>query len=97
VLAALAIYGVRKYVANAKTTEARTALGRLSKDATTSFNRENLPSAMLNLGTASATASSILCDAAGAAVPAAMADVQGKKYQSSPDEWKAGTATVGWA
>ena len=32
VLAALAIYGVRKYLTNAKTAEARTALGRIAKD-----------------------------------------------------------------
>ena len=33
VLAALAIYGVRKYIASAKTAEARNSLGQLAKDA----------------------------------------------------------------
>ncbi len=31
VLAALAIYGVRKYIANAKTAEARNALGQMAQ------------------------------------------------------------------
>ena len=32
VLAVLAIYGVRKYIANSKTTEARNSLGQIAKD-----------------------------------------------------------------
>jgi type IV pilus assembly protein PilA len=33
ILSVLAIYGVRKYVANAKTAEARNSLGQIAKDA----------------------------------------------------------------
>ena len=43
VLAALAIYGVRKYIANAKTAEARMSLGRIAKDASAAYNREVCP------------------------------------------------------
>ena len=50
VLASLAIYGVRKYVTNAKTTEARNALGQLSKDATTAFAREKMDGTVLDPG-----------------------------------------------
>ena len=32
ILAVLAIYGVRKYLANAKTAEARNSLGQMGKD-----------------------------------------------------------------
>ena len=92
VLAALAIYGVRKYVANAKTTEARTALGRMSKDAATAFNRESMGSDVLALG-GKAQASSKLCTGVTATVPAGGAAPKGEKYQSSPDEWK----TNGWS
>jgi type IV pilus assembly protein PilA len=35
VLAVLAVYGVRKYLANAKSVEARNALGQIAKDAST--------------------------------------------------------------
>ncbi len=37
ILAVLAIYGVRKYLASAKTTEARNALGQMVKDAVTQY------------------------------------------------------------
>src|SRR5258708_27998744 len=40
ILAVLAIYGVRKYVANAKTAEARNSLGQIAKDAASAAERE---------------------------------------------------------
>ena len=43
ILATLSIYGVRKYIANAKTAEARNSLGQMGKDAATSFE-ESRPS-----------------------------------------------------
>ena len=42
ILAALAIYGVRKYVMNAKTAEARNSLGQMGKDAVAAFSRETI-------------------------------------------------------
>ena len=42
VLAALAIYGVRKYIANSKTAEARNSLGQLAKDASAAYDREGM-------------------------------------------------------
>src|SRR5258707_9256293 len=48
VLAALAIYGVRKYIANAKTAEARNSLGQMSKDASAAYSRENMAGAALS-------------------------------------------------
>ena len=42
ILAALAIYGVRKYIANAKTAEARNTIGKIQKDAIAAFEREKL-------------------------------------------------------
>jgi type IV pilus assembly protein PilA len=93
VLSALAIYGVRKYLANAKTAEARTALGRISKDAQSAWERENMPGAPLALGGVAA-ASKALCPNAAATVPADIASVTNGKYQSSPAEWNDG---AGWA
>ncbi|HLZ06969.1 MAG TPA: prepilin-type N-terminal cleavage/methylation domain-containing protein, partial [Chloroflexota bacterium] len=40
VLAALAIYGVRKYLLNSKTAEVRNAVGQMAKDAKAAFERE---------------------------------------------------------
>ena len=41
ILAVLAIYGVRKYLANAKTAEARNSIGQMAKDAAAAFEKES--------------------------------------------------------
>jgi type IV pilus assembly protein PilA len=91
VLAALAIYGVRKYLSNAKTAEARTALGRMAKDAQNAFEKETLTQDIVPVGTKADIARG-LCITAPTTVPDALADVSNGKYQSSPAEW----ATTGW-
>src|SRR5690349_14407129 len=88
VLAALAIYGVRRYIINSKTAEARSALGRMSKDASSAYVREGMPGDLLALK-ASAEISNKLCPSAAAMVPATIAPIAAKKYQSDPAEWKA--------
>lgn len=40
VVAALGIFGVRKYIANAKTAEARNTLGQIAKDAAAAYDRD---------------------------------------------------------
>jgi type IV pilus assembly protein PilA len=92
VLAALAIYGVRKYLTNAKTAEARTALGRLAKDAQSAYEKETLTQAIVPIGT-NATIARALCPPAPATVPAAAVNIQNAKYQSSPADWRDG---AGW-
>jgi type IV pilus assembly protein PilA len=86
VLAALAIYGVRKYLTNAKTAEARTGLGRLAKDAQVAYERENVTPGIIKL-TEKADIAHNLCPKATAKVPNADGDIKNKKYQSSPVEW----------
>jgi len=95
VLAALAIYGVRKYVTNAKTAEARQMLGRISKDAAGAYARELMNGAVMTGGQATAI-SQRLCGDASNAVPTAAANIQGKKYQSAASEWAIGDETSGW-
>jgi len=103
VLAALAIYGVRKYLANAKTAEARNSLGQMSKDATTAYVREGMNPAVLNLNAATGIVNR-LCLSAATAVPgtaraaAATPDalIRGQKWQSSPANWSTGTQAAGW-
>jgi type IV pilus assembly protein PilA len=94
VLAALAIYGVRKYVMNAKTAEARTGIGRISKDAVTAFAKPKMAGTVLDL-TDSSASSVAMCGQADSEVPADLAQIQGKKYQSSPNEWN-GSQSIGW-
>jgi type IV pilus assembly protein PilA len=91
VLAALAIYGVRKYIANAKTAEARNSLGQLAKDASAAYSRESMAGAVLAQGS-TAAASNSLCAAVTATVPTAQASIAGRKYQSAVSEWN----TNGW-
>jgi type IV pilus assembly protein PilA len=47
VLATLGSYGVRGYIANAKSAEARNSIGQMAKDAYTSFQKESMASATL--------------------------------------------------
>src|ERR1700733_7069221 len=94
ILAALAIYGVRKYIANAKTAEAKNSIGQIGKDAATAFEKESMAGTVLAAGT-SAAVSRQLCDTS-TSVPTAIASVQGKKYQSQASDWATGTQTQGW-
>ncbi len=95
VLAALAIYGVRKYIANSKTAEARNSLGQMAKDASSAFNREGMAGTVLPLKGSTAVINR-LCGAATNKIPSSKASIQGKKYQSSPAEWNQGSAQAGW-
>jgi type IV pilus assembly protein PilA len=90
VLAALAIYGVRKYLANAKSAEARTAVGRITKDAASAWDRESMSQSLIALGGSVEIAHSLCPDAA--AVPDAPPPAS--KYQSTPSDW---SGDAGWA
>jgi type IV pilus assembly protein PilA len=92
VLAVLAVYGVRKYLANAKTAEARNSLGQLAKDAATAVEREKGTQAILGPAGSSALMRAF-CDAA-SMVPQAVPAAQ--KYQSSKGDWNSGSAISGW-
>src|ERR1700678_1880922 len=72
ILASLAIYGVRKYIANAKTAEARNSLGQIGKDSQTAFERESLSGTVM-AATSSTTVARSLCFSATASVPSTSA------------------------
>ncbi|HKQ71409.1 MAG TPA: fimbiral protein pilA [Polyangiaceae bacterium] len=96
VLAALAVYGVRRYLLNAKTTEARNAVGQMGKDAKTAYERESMQSTVLGIGISSRVVNNLCLDAA-RPVPATIDLVTGRKYQSAPSDWLVGnSATVGF-
>lgn len=86
VLAVLSVYGVSKYLANAKTAEAKTSLGNIGKLAQAAYEKETTTSAVMREGTDTALVRD-LCASAGAAVPASPAAISGKKYQSTYDDW----------
>jgi type IV pilus assembly protein PilA len=95
-LAALAIYGVRKYMSNAKSAEAKNSLGQLTKDASAAYNREHMAAAILD-DTKAAGVSNAICKSAGDSIPDDIAKVKGQKYQSAASEWDAGDKDTGWA
>jgi type IV pilus assembly protein PilA len=92
ILAVLAAYGVRKYVANSKTAEARNSLGRMANAAAIAYERELMASSTLPQS-ASAGFSRTLCPGASATVPSSATKIAGAKYQSSPGDWNADNAT----
>jgi type IV pilus assembly protein PilA len=99
VLAALAIYGVRRYLASAKTAEAKNTVGAISGGAQASYERETALSEFAAEGNSTTAASHSLCDSAAQTVPPTVAAVQGKKYQPNSainTDYNAGSATAGW-
>jgi len=100
VLAALAIYGVRRYLQSAKTAEARNVVGAITRGAVGGFERESAKAEQLSDGLASATSSHDLCGGAMKAVPSNPTLVSGKKYQPTTGvagyEYLAGDSRNGW-
>jgi len=96
VLAVLAIYGVRKYIANSKSTEARNSLGQISKDVATAFAKDTSAGTAMTLGSQSAFIYS-LCPSGG---PVPSTVPKATKYQSAPTDWGKGTTSsstqFGW-
>jgi type IV pilus assembly protein PilA len=98
VLAVLAVYGVRKYIANAKTAEAKNSLGQISRDAVSAFEGERMSGAVLAEGANTAVIRA-LCQtgSAGNGVPATAP--AGAKYQSTKADWSPSTDVqnnTGW-
>ena len=91
VLAVLAVYGVRRYVSNAKTAEAKSGVGQMSKDALTKYEGELVSGLTMTGGTSTAVVHDV-CLTASAGVPTVAP--QGKKYQSTPAEWAVDGAAV---
>jgi type IV pilus assembly protein PilA len=85
ILAVLGISGTRRYIANAKQAEAKNSLGQMTKDAVAAYERETV-----------GTPVNSLCKSASSPVPASVASVSGKKYQSSPTEWSRDPADAGF-
>ncbi len=99
VLAALAIYGVRRYLAVAKTAEAKQAVGLLARGAQAAFERETVASQLVGEGQVTAAASHGLCGTAVQDVPSAMSLVQGRKYQPNSAanvDYNLGDPLNGW-
>jgi type IV pilus assembly protein PilA len=86
ILAVLAAYGVRKYIAHSKTAEATNSVGEMAKDAAAAYEREGMAGTVLNVRTSTGVLRR-LCGSATASVPASPTSIQGRKYQSTSSEW----------
>jgi type IV pilus assembly protein PilA len=96
VLAALAIYGVRRYLASAKTSEAKNTVGAIARGAAAAYERETTDSEILLAPGASAASSHALCDDS-TDVPGA--PPTGTKYQPSTApgaDFDTGDSLIGW-
>jgi type IV pilus assembly protein PilA len=88
ILSMLAAYGVRKYIANTKTAEARNSLGRLASAAIIAYEREHMAAPVLAQGSSTALTRA-LCKSASKSVPGSATFIAGRKYQSSDSDWTA--------
>ncbi|MFO0617327.1 MAG: prepilin-type N-terminal cleavage/methylation domain-containing protein [Polyangiaceae bacterium] len=97
VLAALAIYGVTRYLASAKTSEAKNTLGSISRNAQEAFHKEQSGSELVPDGASGVQLSYDLCATSSQSIAAIPA---GRKAQPDPATFKvtgAGNSrTVGW-
>lgn len=98
VLAALAIYGVRTYLASARTAEGKACVGAISQLAAGVFEREYAEAELINAGTGgdSKPAVNYLCTSA-TPVPATVPS--GAKYQPSNSpglDFHTGSSVEGW-
>ena len=75
-LAALGVFGVRKYLASAKSAEARNAVGQIAKDYAAWWEREELPARPKKTKKLASFP------------PVPKAVPRGTKYQSTPADWK---------
>ena len=95
-LAALAIFGIGRYLKSAKTAEARNVVGRIARSAEESYAREGAKSELLPLGSTSTSASHQLC---ASAIPVPGTVPAARKYQpknSGGLDFDSGTPTQGW-
>jgi len=99
ILAVLAIYGVRKYLANAKTAEASNSLGQIAKNAATEYEKESMTATILAPGSVAGVSRKLCASELGNGfVPSSASSIKGQKYQSSAADWNAGNVTnVGFA
>jgi len=99
ILAALAIYGVRRYLQSAKTSEAKNSIGAISRGAVSAYERETTTKEQVAEGGVATAFSHDICGGSLTRVPDTMAEVKGKKYQPSTvsaTDFETGDATSGW-
>jgi len=93
ILAALSVSGIGSRVQASKTAEAMLGVGRMAKDASAAYDRNNAPSTVSTKK--NAPGDRRLCTSASRTVPQKVKNIKGTKYQSSPSEWNQDSGTTG--
>jgi type IV pilus assembly protein PilA len=96
VLSALAIFGVRRYLGSAKTSEAKSSVGAIARGALAAYERESAASEVLAGGAVSTSVANHLC---GSAVPVPGAIPPGNKYAPRTGDtldFESGDTGNGW-
>jgi type IV pilus assembly protein PilA len=94
ILAVLAIFGVRKYLASAKSAEATNSIGAINRGAVAAFEREGAP-AELKVGASEAPVHS-LCTSSSKVPAAAPAGVKYTPNPAAGSDYQTGSGTGGW-
>ncbi len=98
VLAAIATFGISKYMHVANASEAKLVVGSVSRAAALAYEGERAASQIVGEGSNSSAASTVLCEAA-LPVPAAVTQVAGRKYQpntTTGSDFETGSPVTGW-
>ncbi|NUP11024.1 MAG: prepilin-type N-terminal cleavage/methylation domain-containing protein [Polyangiaceae bacterium] len=98
ILAALAIYGVRRYLQSAKTSECKNSIGAIGRGAVGAYERETTPQELLTEGASATAFSHDLC-AGATKVPDSNTVPVGQKYQpnsANTKDFETGDAISGW-
>jgi len=99
VLAALAIYGVKRYLASAKTSEAKQTVGAIARGAVAAYEKENRPGQLLGSGSQTSNSTTQRMCSNASPVPNTWTKVRGKKYQprtANNQDFNTGSQTAGW-
>jgi len=98
ILAALAIYGVRRYLASAKTSEAKNSIGAIARGGIGAYERESTAQELVAEGTVASQFAHDICAGAGN-VPDSNAIPVGQKYQpnsTAGKDYETGDVSTGW-
>ncbi len=95
-VAAVSIYGVRRYLQATKTSEAKNTLGAIGRGAISAYEREAVPGSLLQEGERSTQLTHALCKSA---VPVPATVPSGKRYQPGGgpgSDYETGSPLAGW-
>jgi type IV pilus assembly protein PilA len=98
VLSALGVAGASRYVATAKTVEARNTVGAIARAAASQYDLERFVGETLGAATLGTSTTHVLCQSA-EAVPDTVDKVRGKKYQPTKMpgvDFGVGSNLLGW-